>query len=302
MKTARVGLTSNDITFLKQAYSREPCAMGSNTLELMNRTLSPRISSRMGQDLDTAFESANAIAHQKAPREDRLRTPPSPKRMVGGKILTRSYAEREKLHPREDEYISPLDGAPLSTGRSLSTTRSELDMIRGDSARTGRSSYRGSARGNNSSRSQLSVRSSARGSARASARVSQRGGTQRGSCRDSTRSSVAGETARLRMQKEELQERLLAISTKLKDAITKPEIDPAFDPEVIKEDSMGGYSRDAGYRSFNRNRYGTQDKMDFPIDRERPFTPKKFQQMTEMGRYAEALAKNRDSLPYGVVF
>ena len=278
MKTARVGLTSSDIDFLRAIYKREPEGHGPTTLDYMRRSLTPQLSARMQEDMHKSLsnETVERELLKRLPQRIRQRTPPARKRLIAGKLVETHPAVNDELAEAEETaYVV----AP--------TSRSQL-------ARTGRSLL-----SNREAEKQASARASARSSARASARPSQRQ-SNRASNRASNRMSerIEGETARLSRQKADLQEQLFDLSIKLKAALSKPEPDAAMTKECIDGDAaLEKYDRDAGYRSFNRQRYSTEQKTMLPQECfDRPFTPKGFLPMTEIGKYSVALAKNRQSL------
>jgi hypothetical protein len=267
MKTTRVGLTSNDIDFLRSIYHREPNGLGSSTLDDMKRSFTPDISARMGEDIHNAL-SDEAVAGSRVkrlPQRIRCRTPPREKRLVGGRLV--------EEHPSYDEHL--LDPEPV-----FSTSRSQL-------AETGRSISNAQVEKILTARTQRTQRTN---------RTNCTNRTQRTQRISSAR--IQSETARLQASKEELQNQLFAISSKLKTAMTKPEPDQPLTVESINADSMlTKYDRDAGYRCFNRNRYSTQTRIEFPQECfDRPFTPKTFRKFTEHGQYAKDMAKYKNSL------
>lgn len=277
MKTARVGLTSIEIDFLKQAYSRDPNPIGLNTLDLMDRCHSPMVSDRMQREINQTFKGPGQLRTCRGARPKRTRTPPPNKRLVGSRYVNENGAL--------DEYSAPIESDRSSIASSIYASNQSARSVLQQSGRLsiGRLSSR---KGLGSSRSQTSVRQEdAVASIRESTRATQR-------------SARLKETARLKASKSSIEDELLQISLKLKDALCAPQVDPMCEPALIKSDSMvEGYDPEVGYRCFMRDRYGTQSKTDFGQDHfDRPFTPKGFRQETDMGKYANALAKNRNSL------
>jgi hypothetical protein len=108
-----------------------------------------------------------------------------------------------------------------STARTASARRQSARSILQQTARTQLGSSRTDRMPRDSSRDQLdSVRASVRASARASARATARG----------------KETARLHKSKRAIEDELLAVSMRLKDALSKEPVDPMLEPSLVKSD------------------------------------------------------------------
>jgi hypothetical protein len=76
MKTTRVGLTSIEIDFLKEAYARDPNVMGLNTMDLLGgRCNTPLISQRMQREIDSTFNEGQSRPIHHGTKPKRTMTP-----------------------------------------------------------------------------------------------------------------------------------------------------------------------------------------------------------------------------------
>ena len=204
---SRTGLTTLQIDFMKQLYAREPDAFGASSLDMMKRTATPQLSSRMAEELRDlrqggAHRSAAEMIEHHQNRERRVMAPATGRRLVGGLHLKQGVTM----------YGDPAYGPASSRGHAGGSTARSLARDRGeDGLGTGRSSV---TIGPSTSRSQ---RSSDSRTGRSTAR----------SCAMSTgrtvRAAAEEELSRLGRQRKELAQQLAAVEATLVEGETTPE-------------------------------------------------------------------------------
>ena len=281
---SRTGLTTVQIDFMKQLYSREPDEYGASTLDMMKRTATPQLSTRMAAELGDlrqggAHRSAAEMVDAKQSRVRRVVAPASARRLVGGLHLRRGVT----MHGE------PALAPGSSRGHDGGSTARSLGQALAASPGTGRSSV---TIGASTARSQRSAASTARSSSSSSSSSSCCGTARQGggfSARSSSRSTAraaaaAEELGLLAQQREELSQQLTALQASLDEAGRTPE----------------EYDAQTGYEVYKSRMYLTNAAKDYTG--KRPAVPERREfarKGTQHSRYANQLALSKNTKVHG---
>lgn len=270
---SRTGLTTVQIDFMKQLYSREPDEYGASTLDMMKRAATPQLSTRMAAELGDlrqggAHRSAAEMVDAKQTRVRRVVAPASARRLVGGLHLRRGVTM----------YGDPALAPGSSRGHDGGSTARSLGQAL--ALGTGRSSV---TIGASTARSQRSAASTARSSSCGTAR--QGGFSARSSSRSTARAAAAAEELELlARQREELSQQLTALQASLDEAGRTPE---EYDPQT-------------GYEVYKSRMYLTNAAKDYTG--KRPAVPERREfarKGTQHSRYANQLALSKNTAVHG---
>jgi hypothetical protein len=128
MKTARVGLTSSDILFLKQIYVKDPNEYGSHSLDIMDPLEPPPMSARameearsygQGRVMGGKAGDNYYIFQRRGLKDEPI---PAPNRLVGGELVAIGSKEDPDNVEHTSRRRSSRQGGS-STSRTSRTSR-----------------------------------------------------------------------------------------------------------------------------------------------------------------------------------